>query len=139
MHLNVDRGLKRTRILLMAVLALLPACTSGSTGSLVGEYSTTDGGQAELRITRDGGKFFVSVREASNQWSTPDSLTETSEKDYVELFGANWRELEVRGLRAFNGPFGIFQVKKGSVNQGHTFKTGYFMFFILGGDDVYRL
>lgn len=44
----------------------------------------------------------------------------------------------MRGLRAPSDPFGIFRVKKGAVFQGHTFKTGYFMIF-LGGGDVYRL
>lgn len=124
--------------LLAAVLALLPACGSGGVGSLVGEYATTEGGQAELRITRDGGESYASVREGGDQWSKPEKLVECSDKDYEELFGANWRDLDVRGLRASDGPFGIFRVKKGAVNQGHTFKTGYFMFF-LGGGDVYRL
>lgn len=121
-----------------ALLALLPACSSGGTSSLVGEYSTTEGGQAELRITHHGGEYLVSVRESGDKWSKPEKLVECSDKDYEELFGANWRELAVHGLRASDGPFGIFRVKKGAVNQGHTFKTGYFMYF-LGGGDVYRL
>jgi hypothetical protein len=126
-------------VLLAAVLALLAACSSRGVGFLVGEYSTKEGGQAEVRITRDGGEFLVSVRKGGDQWSKPEKLVECYDKDYQELFGANWRDLDVCGLRASDGPFGIFRVKKGVINQGHTFKTGYFMFFLFGGGDVYRL
>lgn len=126
-------------IILLVVLAAIPAYGSGGVESLVGKYSAEEGGQAEVQVTRNGGDFFVSVREGRDRWSKPEKLVECSDKDYQKLFGANWGDLEVRGLRASDGPFGIFRVKKGVVNRGHTFKTGYFMFFLVGGGDVYRL
>lgn len=76
--------------------------------------------------------------ERGNEWSKPEKLVECSEKDYEDLFGTNWRDLKVRGLRNSNG-FGIYRVQKGAVSRGHTFKTGYFMFFVVGGADVHRL
>lgn len=129
-----DRLAKMSTLLLAGLLA----CVTGSAESLVGEYSPTDGGQAELRITRSRGEFFASVRTGET-WSNPQKLVECSEKDYQDLFGSNWRELRARGVRASNGSFAVFGVQKGAVHRGHTFKTGYFMFVLFGGEDVYRL
>ena len=64
---------------------------------------------------------------------------ECTEKDYLDLFGANWRDLKVRGLRGAKGQFAIFRVQKGATNQRRTFKTGYVMLWILGAVDLYRL
>lgn len=140
MQRHVDNRFERVCIVLLAVvLACLPACSSGSASSLVGEYSTTDGGQAEFRITRVRGESFASVLKGGDAWTNPEKLVECSEKDYEDLFGTNWRDLKVRGLRASTGSFGIFRVQKGAVGRDHTFQTGYFMVFILGGADVYRL
>lgn len=58
---------KGLRIIPLALLGLLPACSSGSTASLVGEYSIEEGGQPELRITHDQREFFASVREGADQ------------------------------------------------------------------------
>lgn len=140
MQSHADNGFERVCIVVLAiVLACLPACSSTGARSLVGEYSTTEGGQAEFRITRNGGESFASVLKGGNAWTTPEKLVECSKKDYEDLFGTNWRDLEVRGLRASSGSFGIFRLQKDAVNRGHTFKTGYFMVFVLGGADVYRL
>ena len=126
-----------TRMCAVSAIAIVCLTACGSS-SLVGEYSTTEGGQAELIVKRSGGETFASVLEGNSRWSKPEKLVECSEKDYAAIFGANWREIKVRGLRNSSG-FAVFRVQKGAVHEGHTFKTGYFMFFVLGGGDLYRL
>ena len=123
---------------LTAALVLFSAsCSASGVDSLVGEYALEQGGRAEVKISKDGNRFVVSVRKGDG-WSRPDTLVICVETDYAQLFGSGWRQIEPVGLRATNGPFGIFRVKKGTTAPGHTFKTGYFLFFV-GGGDVYKL
>ena len=136
---NVDKRFNQVRIGLLAVgFACLSACSSGGVSSLVGQYSTTEGGQVELIITRIRGEPFATALEGK-KWSEPEKLVECTEKDYADLFGANWRDLKVRGLRGSNGQFAIFRVQKGATNQRRTFKTGYVLLWILGAADLYRV
>ena len=123
---------------LTVALALFSAsCGASNVDSLVGEYALQQGGRAEVKIARNGERFVASMREGGG-WSRPATLVSCTETDYVQLFGSGWRQIEPVGLRATDGPFGIFKVKKGTTAQGHTFRTGYFLFF-LGGGDVYKL
>lgn len=123
---------------LLLASVLLASCSGGGVDALLGEYALKPGGQAELKISKSGDQYVASVRRGGAGWSSPDNLVACSEADYAQLFGSGWKEVEPLGLRATNGPFGIFRVKKGATAQGHTFKTGYFMFF-MGGGDVYKL
>jgi len=116
----------------------LNACSANSR-SLVGEYATSDGGGAELRISNSGAQSFASVRGLANAWTAPEKMVECTDKDYEDLFGANWRDLEVRGLRASNGSFALFAVRKGASSEGRTFKTGYLLVSLFGKRDMYRL
>ena len=136
---HVGERVERAWIVLLAAgFACLSACSSGGVSSLVGQYSTTEGGQVEIIITRIRGEPFATALEGK-KWSEPEKLVECTEKDYADLFGANWRDLKVRGLRGSNGQFGIFRVQKGATNQLRTFKTGYVLLWILGAVDLYRL
>ena len=138
LHIPWKHG--RTLAVLPAVL-LLMAC-GGGVASLVGDYSTTENGQADLRITRSGADYLMSAKVTSPQWSEPEKVTECTDDVYRTVFGLGWRDLAPHGLCAAEGAFGIYRVKKGATgqeaDQAHTFKTGYFAFLLLGGDDVYR-
>ena len=128
----------RSGLAVVFLLAIFPAsCTARSVDALVGEYALKPEGRAEVKISRDGDQFVASVRQGSG-WSRPESLVVCTEADYAQLFGPEWKQIEPFGLRATNGPFGIFRVKKGATAHGRTFETGYFL-FALGGGDVYKL
>lgn len=102
---------------------------------LVGEYAFKEGGRAEIRITKDNGSYFVSVGK-NEKWERPEQLENVTDKDFIELFGQNWKSYVKAGLH--KDMFGIFKVEKGFKNNNHTFTTGYFVMFI-GGGDVYKL
>lgn len=115
-HQLVRKFLPSHFVALIIALAVLLACNSRGVDSLVGEYAITEGGKAELRITRSGGNFYVSPRKQGDEWGKPEQLVECSDDDYQKIFGSNWRELDVSGLRVAKGPFGIFRVKKGGAS-----------------------
>jgi hypothetical protein len=102
---------------------------------LVGEYAFKEGGQAEIRITKENDSYFVSVGK-NEKWERPEQLDNVSDKDFIDLFGQNWKSYVKAGLH--KDIFGIFKVEKGYTYSNHTFKTGYFVMFI-GGGDVYKL
>lgn len=134
----MKRLIEVSSLAVVFLLAIFSAsCTARSVDALVGEYALKPEGPAEVKISRNGDQFVASVRQGSG-WSRPESLVVCTEADYAQLFGPGWKQIEPVGLRATNGPFGIFRVKKGATAQGRTFKTGYFM-FALGGGDVYKL
>lgn len=102
---------------------------------LIGEYALKEGGQAEIRITKENDSYFVSIGK-NGKWERPEQLDNVSDKDFIDLFGQGWKSYVKAGLH--KGMFGIFKVQKGYVYNNHTFKTGYFMMFA-GGGDVYKL
>ena len=102
---------------------------------LVGEFAIRPNGKAELKVTRDNGNYYVQILERGS-WSKPEQLENVKDSDFQELFGDNWKESVEAGLH--KEAFGIFKVKKGYKSKDHTFKTGYFMFFLMAGD-IYKL
>ncbi len=103
---------------------------------LVGEFTTKPNGKAELKITKNKGNYFAQIIERGN-WSEPEQLENIKNSDFQELFGKNWKEYVEAGL--YKDSFGIFKVKKGYKSKDHTFKTGYFMFFLITSGDIYKL
>jgi len=102
---------------------------------LVGRFSTRKAGAPEILITKTDEGYFVSVWMSSG-WSKPDKLRLVTEAEYKQFFGGEWKEAMEAGLN--KGAFAIFKVKKGKTLQNHTFRTGYFVVF-MGGGDVYKL
>lgn len=119
------------------LILLFSSCSGSGPDSLIGEYALESGGRAEVKISKSGDHLVVTVREGDS-WARPAALVVCKEQDYTELFGSSWRQIEPMGLRAIDSPFGIFRVKKGATVNGHTFKTGYFLFFLSVGD-IYKL
>lgn len=103
---------------------------------LVGEYAIKEGGQAEIKITKESENYFVSITEGKDKWRKPEQLEDVSDKDFTGLFGENWKSYVKAGLH--KQMFGIFKVEKGYTYDKHTFESGYFMMF-MGGGDVYKL
>ena len=114
------------------------SCVGSGVGSLVGEYATEEGGRPEVRITKEQDQYLVSIWE-DGDWSRPGVLRPSAETDYEELFGSTWEEIKPVGLQLQEGGLAMFKVEPGSTAQRHTFTTGYFFFFLLGGTDVHKL
>jgi len=123
---------------LVAVIVGLYSTFRSGPDVLVGEYAVAKNGRAEIKVTKVGTNYFVSMQTGGG-WSRPEALVVCSDKDFAELFGSDWKSLDLVGLRAKDGPLGIFKAKKKSQARGQTFQTGYFMFFFLGGGDIYKL
>ena len=102
---------------------------------LVGEFAIKPNGKAELKITKNNGNYFVQIIKRG-KWSEPEELGNVKDSDFEKLFGNNWRDFVEAGLNKKS--FGIFKVKKGYQHKDRTFKTGYFMFFLMAGD-IYKL
>ncbi len=102
---------------------------------LVGEFAIEPNGKAELKVTKNSENYYVQINESGN-WSEPEQLENVKDSNFQQLFGDNWNEFVEAGLN--KDSFGIFKVKKGYKYQDHTFKTGYFMFFLMAGD-IYKL
>lgn len=124
---------------LSVVVGILTAsCSLDGTNSLVGEYAAEQGGAAEVRVTKNQGQLEISMLNGQT-WTPAESLIPLAQTDYAELFGSNWQDLQPIGLGIESGLLAIFRVKKGVTLQGHTFTTGYYLFFFLVGSDLYKL
>ena len=109
---------------------------------LVGEFEIKQNEGAELKVTKNNGEYYIQLLKKGN-WSSPEKLGNVNDSDFEKLFGTNWRDNIEAGLNADS--FFIFKVKKGSKvkglykkNEYHTFKTGYFFYFLISGD-IYKL
>ena len=132
--------MKRTIVYTMAFslfFTVFTSCNQSNNTSSSGTqgYAFKEGGQAEIRITKENDSYFVSVGK-NEKWERPERLDNVSDKDFIDLFGQNWKSYVKAGLH--KDIFGIFKVEKGYTYSNHTFKTGYFVMFI-GGGDVYKL
>jgi len=139
-------------VMLLFVLVVLNSCQTKNTNGdgtngnffnvisnpkddLIGDFSTKEKGKAEIRVTKQGENYFVSVSRGSG-WANPEQLIDVKDEDFAHLFGNNWKEYVEAGLN--KSSFGIFKIKKGYQSKDHIFTTGYFMVF-LGGGDIYKL
>ncbi|HWM26492.1 MAG TPA: hypothetical protein VNP98_16875 [Chthoniobacterales bacterium] len=78
----------------------------------VGQYAREPQGEATLRITKEDGKLFLSLRE-KGQWQELHELEPTSPQEAEEAFGPQAKDVVYAGFR--KGALGIFHVKKGAV------------------------
>ncbi len=124
-------------LVILTATVMFSACTNGNKSKFEGCYALEDGGQAEIKITKDGEKYFVSLREKS-EWSKPEGLHSGSTEELKPLFGDDAERIK-ENLVADKAQFGIFLVNPGEVYAGEKAKTEYLAFLILGGGSVYKV
>jgi len=123
-------------LLTLFIAMMLTACTGGKEGKFVGCYALEDGGRAELKITKDGGKFFASIREGGG-WSDPEGLHSGTTEELRPLFGDDSERIKANLIGDVG--FGIFLVEPGEVYGGEKAKTEYIAFVFVGGGSVYKV
>jgi len=123
--------------LLTCIVMVVVGCGSGSPDALVGEYAIQANGPPEIKVTKVGGKYLVSLRQ-DGDWSAAEEVPPCDDRHYADLFGSDWKGVQPVGLCATSGPFAIFKVTRGARARGRTFQTGYFM-VLMGGLEIHRL
>ncbi len=114
----------RSLSILLAILSttvMFSSCTSMNKSKFVGCFAFEDSGQAELKITKNGKKYFVSAREEDG-WSKPAGLHPGSTEEFKSLFGEDAERVKAK-LIADEGAFGMFLVNPGEVYAGKKAKT----------------
>jgi hypothetical protein len=113
-------------------------CGSGSPDTLVGEYAIQAKGPPEVKVTKVGDKYLVSLR-LGREWSQVKDVPPCDDKDYADFFGSDWKDIQPVGLCPTSGAFVIFKVKRGARVGGRTHQTGYFFVYMGGVVDIHRL
>jgi len=82
-------------LLICGVLFGLAGCSSAP-DVLVGEYALRENGPAEVKVSKEGGRYLLSLRDGRS-WSTPGEMIPCEDKDYMALFGSDWKMIEPVG------------------------------------------
>jgi hypothetical protein len=108
------------------------------TDKMIGCYAQEAGKGAEIRVSKDSGRYRLAIRE-SEKWEVfPDSLRPAVSDELDDLFGADTATV-VESLIVPEGASGLFRLKKGATIEGKPVTTEYFAFIVLGGGPVYKV
>jgi len=121
----------------LLLLFVFCGCYTGAESTFTGCYAIEEGGKPEVKIEKQGNKFFVLLREG-NGWSEKTGLHTGKEEEFSDLFGADTKKIKA-SLVADEGVFGIFHVNPNEEYGGEKAKTEYLAFIILGGGSVYKI
>lgn len=130
--------MKKLKLLLTSIaIIVFAACSGANKQEFIGCYALQEDGQAELKITYDGDKAYVSITKRDG-WSKPEGLHVGTIEELKPLFGSDAERIK-SSLISDKEPFGIFQVTPGEVYGGQKAETEYLAFVIFGGGPVYKV
>lgn len=124
-------------IIVFLTLFLLTSCSNDKQDKLVGCYTIESEGKAELKITKENGRYYILMREGDS-WSNPEGLHQGDKEDIESLFNKDASRIKA-SLVADKGAFGIFLVNAGETYGGEKAKSDYLAFIMFGGGSVYKI
>jgi len=125
----------------LSIAGVLAACGEG--GSLLAErmagcYAVERGKRAEIRLTKESGEYYVTVRKGNGWGKSKEGLRRATDQELKSLFGADASKI-AESLVAQKGPFGVFRAKSGATIKGKDPSSDYLAFFFLGGGPVFKV
>ena len=129
---------KRLGFILLSILfATLVSCDSSGEKAFVGCYAIEENGEAVLKITKDGGKYFATIDHGA-EWGESVSLRSGTPEEVKELFREDSEKVRT-SLVADEDSFGIFLVTPGDEFKGHKAETKYISFLGFSAGSVYKV
>lgn len=99
----------------------------------LGCYATVRGGSADVRVTKQSGRYFAALREGSG-WSTPSPLREGARVDLADLLGRDTSAVRAALVSAEGAPFALLRVDPNTRIGDEVASSGFVLFaFIVGG------
>ena len=103
---------------------------------MTGCYAEKKGGQAEIKLTRNGTAYNVQVL-MNGKWES-DSLRKAQLSELVPIFGKDTSQI-AEALVAVHAPFGFFRTRTPTASPGAKDSTEYLVFLLLAAAPAYKV
>jgi hypothetical protein len=104
----------------------------------VGEFAYEFGGKPAIKITKEGGAYFVSTLDRGVEWTPPLPLATATQEQVTRVFGDGSMACVESGLVNERG-FGMFKARQGCTVNKVSFQTGYYFLLGFARSDAYKL
>ena len=125
-------------LLILLTATVYTACAGAAESSLVGSYASKENGNPEIKITKDGEKYFVSIY-SDESWSKPQELHSGTKENLKELFGKDADRIKSSLITTQNGSFGIFLVTPGEIYADIKAPTAYLVYIFMGSGPAWKV
>ncbi|MEZ5660134.1 MAG: hypothetical protein R3E83_16810 [Burkholderiaceae bacterium] len=124
-------------LLLLSTAVALGACSPKPTETLIGCFSTSQGGSQEFRIARDEHEQFTLAWRQRDHWGQAQVLKLADRQWIDEQFGTDAGKIQA-SLLASDGSFSIHRVQAGQSVAGGKTESGFLGQFFFGAGQVYK-
>ena len=122
-------------LLLFLALAAVAGC-SVLGDPYTGEFASSAGGEAFIKVTKQNGEYAYSTME-NGKWDTPRPMRVVDEKEYAYVVGSDCAPC-MKGAIATEVVM-LLRVNKGAYCERIPFETDYMFISFLGIDFLYKL
>ncbi|MEZ5650828.1 MAG: hypothetical protein R3E87_09805 [Burkholderiaceae bacterium] len=126
----------RLLLMLSATLALA-ACTPEPTDTLVGCFSTSQGGSQEFRIAQDSKGGYTLAWRRLDHWGEAQPLNLADRAWIEKQFDMDAGKIQA-SLLSDDGGFAIHRIQSGQSVAGATTESGFLGQFFFGAGQVYK-